>query len=108
MTIPNAAVWIEIGLEITGSPVPAEPDVGIMSPGWEDIDVDGVFVERKFPVFKTAPNGISRVLVRFENRRVNLMEGVDPKSKDVQRLLENLLEAAGDAPAEALQAEMAD
>ena len=105
MSEGHAEIWLEIGLLVTASRQPAEPDVGIMSAYWEDLNVEAAFHETttlSWGADRTAP-------AKRTTKRVDLMEGVDPKSADVHRLLFNILQAYGEQDAaQAIAAEMAD
>ena len=85
MFVSNAQVTVEIELDLTGYIDPAEPMTRDY-PGCDalvhDIDVDYAYVARA--EWKDG----KRVW-----RNINILEGVDMKSKDVQRLLSNILEA---------------
>ena len=85
MFVSNAQVTVEIELDLTGHISPAEPmtrDYPGCDALVQDIDVDYAYIERA-----ELKDG-KRVF-----RNINILEGVDMKSKDVQRLLSNILEA---------------
>ena len=85
MFVSNAQVTVEIELDLTGYIDPAEPmtrDYPGCDALVQDIDVDYAYVARA-----ELKDG-KRVF-----RNINILEGVDMKSKDVQRLLSNILEA---------------
>lgn len=75
----TASVFEEFEIEVCGNWQPAEPDVGIMSSYYELDDLVGLWVTTRH--FR---NG------KFEARRVNLLDGVDLRSPDVQKLLANI------------------
>jgi hypothetical protein len=75
--------WAELMVEVEGSCWQGpEPDVGIFRGSFEDIDIVGLKKEvRKYdPTAKVC-----------HTVKVDLLAGVDLKSKDVQRLLTNLM-----------------
>jgi len=79
MHVSNAQITVEIEMDLTGY---IEPECQEMGATVEDIVVDYVYIERA--EFKDG----KRVI-----RRINLLDGVDIKSADVQRLLSNILDA---------------
>lgn len=71
---------------------PGEPD------GVEDVEITGVAFERviaKSRRVEDGPNGEHRYHTDRTIQRINLLDGVDAKNPDVQRLLANLAEALG-------------
>lgn len=85
MHVSNAQITVEIELDLTGYIDPAEPMTRDY-PGCDaiitDIDVDYVYIERfTFKDGKRIPN------------RINLLDGVDAKNPEVQKLLNNILAA---------------
>lgn len=75
----TASVFEEFEIEVCGNWQPAEPDVGIMSSYYELDDLVGLWVTTRH--FR---NG------KYETKRVNLLDGVDLRSPDVQKLLANI------------------
>jgi hypothetical protein len=78
-----ARLGLELELEIEGYYERAEPDVGIMSGGWVAEEIVGLNVETSV---------YDRASQRMVPRRVNLLEGVNLRSADVQRLLANIFD----------------
>jgi len=90
----TGTLGIDLDVEIEGYYERAEPDVGIMSGGWVAEEVVGLWVTNHDFDLKAG---------RRVERRVNLLEGVDLRSKDVQRLLGNIFDSLDrDRAAEAL------
>lgn len=85
MHVSNAQITVEIELDLTGYIDPAEPMTRDY-PGCDahitDIDIDYVYIERI--TFKDGK--------RVSNR-INLLDGVDAKNPEVQKLLNNILAA---------------
>lgn len=48
----TATVTIEINLDLTAVRTPAEPDVGIMGEGVEDVDIEDVWIEKVKRIYK--------------------------------------------------------
>ncbi len=77
----TASVFEEFEIEICGNWQPAEPDVGIMSSYYELDDLVGLWVTTKRFDVRTGER---------EEKRVNLLAGVDLRSEAVQKLLANI------------------
>ena len=90
MFVSNAQVTVEIELDLTGYIDPAEPmtrDYPGCDALVQDIDVDYAYIRQSY--YQRDPSGV----LRSQFRNINILDGVDMKSKDVQRLLSNILEA---------------
>lgn len=81
MQSATATCWLEVGVVISATQTPADPDVGIFSPGWEDETVEELRYEERNRQGKLVS--------------VDLFEGVDTRNPEVQKFLANLLKAVG-------------
>jgi len=79
----TGTLGIDLDVEIEGYYERAEPDVGIMSGGWIAEEIVGLWAD----VARFDLQAGRRV-----EKRVNLLAGVDLRSKDVQRLLGNIFD----------------
>ena len=71
----TAKYWAEVCIEVQGQRYHAEPDVGISRGGFEDIEAVGLTTE---------------ITVKGVTKSVDLFDGVNLNSPDIQRLLANL------------------
>lgn len=79
MHVSNAQITVEIEMDLTGY---IEPETQELGATLENVDVDYVYIERfTFKDGKRIPN------------RINLLDGVDAKNPEVQKLLNNILAA---------------
>ena len=81
MQSATATCWIEVGVVISATLTPAEPDVGIFSHGWEDETVEELRYKERDRQGKMVS--------------VDLFEGVNMANPEVQKFLSNLLKAVG-------------
>ena len=79
MHVSNEQITVEIEMDLTGY---IEPETQELGATLENVDVDYVYIERfTFKDGKRIPN------------RINLLDGVDAKNPEVQKLLNNILAA---------------
>ena len=83
----SAETEISLALRVKADRYPPEPDVGLSEGYFEDIEITELFAERTTRVGKL---------------RVDLLQGVNPQSPDVKRLLENIADAELDSLVDAL------
>lgn len=92
----QATTYLEVEIALSGTYQPAEPDVGIFCGFYEDLAVDGLYVDEL--VKTTKP---------FQKRRVDLLAGLDDKARAI--VLANIQAHIGDDTiAEELAAEASD
>lgn len=96
----SADFTLEVELSLTGMLASAEPDVGIMSDGVEDVDIEAVSVSRSRYVYDQVGGG-RRVIktVSFD-----LLKGLDAVARAT--IISNLIEAIDlDGATDALMAD---
>ena len=83
-----ASICIELDIDVSGTVLGAEPDVGIFGESVEDLAIEGLWTTKTIGYRKYA--------------RADLFDGVDMKSPAIRRFIANLLEAVEDEAADAV------